>query len=117
MSDKLNRTTCIWRCALLSAALLAAYMAFLPQPPRLPGDPPDIALHALAFAALTGLTRQAYPTAKAWQILAGLGAFGASIELVQAIPSLERDASMVDWLADIFAICAMLAAFKLTSRI
>ena len=99
-----------WRALLVTAAAFACVMAFTPEPPRLPGDPPDTYLHALAFAVLALLSRMAFPAAGAFTLLAGLAGLGLAIECVQAIPELGREASVRDWLVDIAASTAVLAA-------
>jgi len=40
-------------------------------------------------------------------LLLGLMAFGALIEMVQAIPQLHRDSDLLDWLADTGAALAV----------
>ena len=75
-------------------------MAVLPHPPRLPGDPSDKVQHVIAFATLGLLGGFAYPRLPALRLVAGLSLFGALIELVQAIPALNRDSDVIDWLAD-----------------
>jgi hypothetical protein len=67
----------------------------------------------MAFAVLTVLAVPAFPKARSWQILLGLGAFGALIELVQAIPALHRDCDLADWLADVASILCMLVAMRM----
>jgi VanZ family protein len=104
----------LWRALLATAVLAACYMAFLPEPPRVPGDPPDTYLHALAFAVLAGLSRLSFPEAGFWRILSALTALGLAIECVQAIPALGREASAVDWAIDIAAssvVLVLLAPF------
>lgn len=98
----------LWRALLTLAVLVACAMAFLPEPPRLPGDPPDTYLHALAFAVLAGLSRVSFPDLRAWEILAGLTVLGLVIECVQAIPALGRDASALDLAVDVAAGAALL---------
>lgn len=98
----------LWRASLTLAVLVACVMAFLPEPPRLPGDPPDTYLHALAFAVLAGLSRVSFPDLRAWEILAGLTLLGFVIECVQAIPALGRDASALDLAVDVAAGAALL---------
>lgn len=95
--------TRLWRLAFLAACVFAIIMASLPPPPLL-GNPPDKLLHAFAFAVLTLLARLAYPRARGWHILLGLGLLGAAIECIQAIPALGREASLTDWLADMLAV-------------
>ena len=75
-------------------------MAVLPHPPKLPGHPSDKLQHIVAFLVLAVLGRLAYPQLKKRELLFGLMAFGALIEMVQAIPSLHRDSDPFDWLAD-----------------
>lgn len=91
-----------------SALVFAFVMASLPQPPPLPGDPR--VLHVLAFLVLAGLAAFAYPRVRLLIIFLGLAIFGGAIEVVQAIPQLGREASWVDWLADIAAAAAVLLA-------
>ncbi|MEE4316377.1 MAG: hypothetical protein V2I74_05280 [Erythrobacter sp.] len=93
------------------AALAFAFvMASLPQPPTLPGDPGDKVLHILAFLVLAGLAAFAYPRLQLLVIFIGLAFFGAAIEAVQAIPTLGREASWMDWLADLGATALALLA-------
>jgi VanZ family protein len=90
------------------ALAFAFVMASLPQPPAIPGDPSDKVLHVLAFLVLAGLAALAYPRVRLVMIFLGLALFGAAIELVQAIPNLGREPSMMDWLADLTAAAAVL---------
>jgi VanZ family protein len=92
--------TRLLRIAFWTAMAFAFVMAVLPQPPRLPGDPSDKILHITAFAVLAALAAAAYPRTRIAWLLGGLSLFGAAIEVVQAIPSLHRDADVIDWLAD-----------------
>lgn len=88
----------------MSAAIFALVMAILPQPPRMPGDPSDKTLHILAFGVLATLGCLAFPRARLIILILGLAAFGAGIELVQAIPILHRDSQFVDLVADVVAV-------------
>ena len=83
-------------------------MAVLPHPPRLPGEPDDKIQHIAAFVTLALLASWAFPRARAWTLLAWLSAYGALIELIQAIPTLHRDSDVVDWVADTVAAGAVL---------
>jgi hypothetical protein len=78
-------------------------MAVLPSPPQVPGNPNDKLQHIAAFAALALLGAFAYPATALRLILLRLSAFGALIELVQAIPFLHRDCDFWDWVADTLA--------------
>ena len=95
-----------------AAALFAFVMAALPHPPRLPGDPSDKVQHVIAFATLALLGAIAYPRTSIVRLAVGLSLFGALIEAVQAIPALNRDSSVVDWIADTVASIAMLLLLR-----
>ena len=99
----------LFAAAFWIALLFALVMALLPKPPQLPGNPTDKVQHILAFATLTVLASAAYPRLRWWRILLGLAAFGALIEICQAIPMLHRGASLADWIADCAAVAAVLA--------
>jgi hypothetical protein len=103
--------------AFWAALIFAFVMAIVPQPPEVPGDPSDKVLHMIAFAVLTGLAAAAYPRANPLRILLGLAAFGATIEIVQAIPALNRDSEWIDLVADIGAMLAAQAAVTLIRRL
>ena len=100
----------VYRIVFCTAAAFAFVMATLPQPPQLPGSPSDKIQHILAFATLAGLGYLAYPSASLMCLLAGLSIFGAVIEMLQAIPRLNRDSDVIDWVADTFAAALVLAA-------
>jgi VanZ family protein len=89
----------------------ALVMALLPQPPQLPSYASDKVQHIMAFATLAALGWIAYPSASSIRLLAWLSAFGALIEAFQAIPSLNRDSDIVDWVADTCAAAVVLGAF------
>lgn len=101
-----------WRALLPIAVVFACVMAFLPEPPRVPGAPPDTFLHAIAFAVLAGLSRLSFPGASLWRILLPLAALGLAIEFVQSVPALGRDASALDWAVDIAAGALTLILLK-----
>lgn len=83
----------------------ALVMALLPKPPSLPIDQfGDKFEHMLAFAALAGVADLGWRHISPWRIGLQLSAFGALIEVLQAIPSLHRDADVRDWVADTLAI-------------
>jgi VanZ family protein len=99
----------MWRLLLAIASLTACVMAFLPHPPRVPGDPPDTILHALAFAALALLARMSFRSSSAWIIALCLAGLGLVIEFVQSIPALGREASLRDWVVDVTVSVTVLA--------
>jgi hypothetical protein len=99
--------------AFWGASAFAFVMAVLPHPPPIPGDPPDKVQHMAAFAVMTALASLAWPTLRRHRILLTLSAFGAFIELVQAIPALHRDCDWRDWVADTLAILVTLVAVSL----
>lgn len=98
------------------AAGVALVMAFLPNPPPLPGNPNDKLVHAATFGVLALLISQGWPRAGFWAILLPLSAFGAGIEVMQGTPLIHRDASFGDWLADTAAILLALALLAPTRR-
>lgn len=91
------------RAIFYAAAVFAFVMATLPKPPQLPGEPSDKVMHIVAFAVLGGLAAIGFPRQAAIRLVLGLVAFGASIELVQSIPALHRDAEIMDLIADFVA--------------
>ena len=83
-------------------------MAILPHPPQVPGEPNDKVEHMIAFATLAALGSFAYPRMALLRLLAALSLFGALIEVVQAIPALQRDSDVKDWIADTAAVAVVL---------
>ncbi|MEA3079405.1 MAG: hypothetical protein QOF05_813 [Sphingomonadales bacterium] len=99
-----------------AATCFSFVMAVLPHPPELPGHPNDKLEHIAAFATLALLGSFAYPRTSPLKILAGLSLFGALIEVVQAIPVLQRDSDVWDWVADTAAVAVVLALVWLRRR-
>ena len=99
-----------------AAATFAFIMAVLPHPPELPGHPSDKVQHIAAFATLGLLAAWAFPRTPALRLLAGLSLFGALIELIQAIPPLNRDSDVVDWVADSATAALLLASVRLRRK-
>lgn len=97
------------RLAFWAALLFAFVMAVLPHPPRLPGAPSDKIQHILAFTVLGLLAPLAYRAAPLLRIGLLLSVFGALIEIVQTIPSLNRDGDAIDWIADTAALAVVLS--------
>jgi hypothetical protein len=85
--------------------VLAFVMAVMPTPPALPVS--DKLQHAAAFLVLALLGRWAYPKTRKRTLLLGLAAFGALIEIVQALPIVGRDSDPLDWVADVSAALAV----------
>jgi hypothetical protein len=104
------------RLTFWAAAAFTLVMAVLPHPPELPGAPSDKVQHVAAFATLGLLSALAYSTTAALQLALGLSLFGAAIELVQAIPALQRDSSALDWVADTVACALVLGAIAWRRR-
>jgi len=86
-----------------AAACFAFVMAAVPHPPEVPGEPNDKVEHMIAFATLAMLAAFAFPRTALLRLLVGLSLFGALIEVVQAIPALQRDSDIKDWAADTVA--------------
>jgi hypothetical protein len=85
-------------------------------PPTTPGLnflPWDKAEHFVAFYALTAIAAFAFPRRSLAKLALLLCAFGGSIELVQALPLVHRDAEWGDWLADSVAIVSVLLPMAL----
>ena len=98
------------------ATCFSFVMAILPHPPQVPGEPNDKVEHIIAFATLAALCSFAYPRAALSTLLVGLSLFGAFIEVVQAIPALQRDSDVKDWLADTVAVAVVLGLVWLLRR-
>ena len=91
-----------------AAAIFALVMALIPYVPDIPGNPSDKIQHMAAFITLSLLGAWAFPGLSLIQLLLRLSLFGASIELVQAIPVLHRDSDPLDWIADTIACIIVL---------
>jgi hypothetical protein len=104
--------TGLYRASFWAALTFALVMALLPQPPQLPGTPSDKVQHIVAFATLAALGSAAYRSMSCMRLLGILSAFGAIIEIFQAIPALNRDSDPVDWLADTVAAGLVLAGVR-----
>ena len=97
------------RAALVGCVLLTAWGAFAPGDAARPHlFPWDKAEHFSAYFALTACALVAFPRAPlAW--LGGLlSASGAAVELIQALPFINRDCDIKDWVADTLAVGAVL---------
>ncbi len=106
-----------YRVHIFWAVLIIVYaLAIMPsaQAPSLGAG--DKVNHIAAFFTLTILGRAAYRGTPAWRLATGLSLFGIAIELTQAIPFLNRDASFWDWVADSAAILVALGLVLLIER-
>lgn len=113
----MDRWQPLFRIAFWAAFAVALVMALLPQPPQLPGEPPDKVLHIIAFLTLTALALAAYPKVSPLRLAVALSAFGALIEVLQMIPVLNRDAQWMDWIADTGAVLVVLVVAALLGRV
>lgn len=91
-----------WWPTLLAITLVAVtVLALWPgnnNPPSLFGW--HVINHVFAFVVLTMLARAAFPALPRLWLAAALLAYGALIELLQAIPALQRTASWADLATD-----------------
>jgi len=69
----------------------------------------DKAMHALAYAALTGSLRLGWPVIWGGFIIIGAGALGVGLEFGQAMLAQGRVASLADAIANMFGVCIALA--------
>lgn len=74
----------LWRAVLIISATAILYLATTSEPYPIPSSDNDKLNHVLAFLQLTIVTRLAWPGFSRLWIVAGLLAFGVSIEIVQA---------------------------------
>lgn len=106
------------RLAFWPALVFALVMAVLPHPPRLAGmDIGDKVQHMLAFFTLTCLAGAGWPGLPVLRIALWLCGVGAAIEVVQAVPALNRTSDWHDWMADSAAIGAALVPVSLFRRL
>ena len=71
--------------------------------------------HFLAFYGLAVLAAAAFPGRRLMILALQLSAFGAIIELVQALPIVNRDGDFWDWVADTIGITFALGPILLAS--
>lgn len=111
-----SRPTSLASVAFWIAAIVAFVFAVLPDPPSLPGEPPDKINHMIAFAALGILGTLGYPRVRPFRLLLWLAIIGAVIELVQLIPSLHRDGDLLDLCVDVLAAGAAITMTRFAMR-
>ncbi len=96
------------------ATLVILFVALTPRedhPASL--TPWDKADHVVAFYVLSLLALAAFPRTAPLLLAAALSALGAAIEVVQATPQINRDADVLDWVADTAAVAAAMAPLAL----
>jgi hypothetical protein len=92
--------------------VLTLVMALLPASPVNLLAVGDKVLHIFAFSVLSLFASLAFPHRRVIELFAGLAVLGATIEAMQMIPALRRDAEFSDWLADCAAISTMLLLYR-----
>jgi hypothetical protein len=105
-----------WQGLLFAALAFTLTMAWLPQPPAVPGNPNDKVQHIAAFVCLSLLGAMAFPAFPLTRLGERLTFLGAIIEVVQAIPALHRDCDIRDWIADTLAIIVTLFIVRAMGR-
>jgi hypothetical protein len=92
-----------------AALIFALTMAFLPKPPQLGIERMgDKFAHMLAFATLSGLAALGFSSKMRWRMAERLSFLGAMVEVVQAIPALQRTCDIRDWMADTGSILVVM---------
>jgi hypothetical protein len=86
------------RRAFWLALVVTLVMALHPNPPAMRAT--DKVQHMAAFAALTSLAALGFPSLRLRVIFVWMAALGLTIEVLQMIPMLHRNAQASDWLAD-----------------
>jgi VanZ family protein len=93
---------------------------------KLPGRIPkeDKLVHFVAFGLLAFLLwRCAESFGRklsgrfVWMAFGGLGIYAAADEYLQGLPGINRSVSLLDWLADLAGIAAVLIAFEVRRRL
>lgn len=105
------------RVPLFWTMVVIAYVAAILPSERAPDlGAGDKINHIAAFFALTLVGRAAHHQRPVWLLATRLSLFGVLIELTQAIPILQRDASIWDWVADSTAILVGLLIAALVEK-
>src|SRR5947208_4584957 len=89
------------------------FSAVMPASQTLHLVPWDKAQHFIAFYGLTGLAVAAFPRRNLFWIAVALSGLGALIEVIQGLPTVNRDRDVWDWVADNAAIAAALSPMLL----
>jgi VanZ family protein len=88
----------------LAAVVFTLYAALAPGDDKFSLIPWDKAKHFIVFYGLTFLATIALPRSRLWKIGVVLLGFGVAIELLQALPVINRDCDPFDVLADLCGI-------------
>lgn len=84
-------------------------LAVLPPAHTIELFPWDKAEHFIAFYVLSCMAIAAYPRVPILVTGLWLALFGSAIELVQALPFVDRDCDILDWVADVTGIACAFA--------
>ena len=104
------------RFLFLAAAAGATLFALAPQQFSPSLGVSDPVTHGLAFFALAALAALAFSETSLWRIWTGLALLGGVIELLQAIPVLQRGHSFSEWLVDVLAAGLALSCVYIGTR-
>ena len=101
----------------ISALILVLILALLPQEIAVQVSSSDKIDHFAAFAVLMMLGQLAFPARFHLALGLGLMGFGASIEVLQGLPGLNRSPDVLDWLVEVAAILMVGPLFSPLSTI
>ncbi len=104
-----NALPTLFAIAFWTACAVSLYFATTSATPSVMDGQWDKGQHMFAFATLALLAALAYPKMPLLRLTERLALYGAMIELIQSIPALHRSCDIVDWVADMIAIVAVLA--------
>ena len=101
----------------ISALILVLILALLPQEIAVQVSSSDKIDHFAAFVVLMMLGQLAFPARFHLALGLGLMGFGASIEVLQGLPGLNRSPDVLDWLVEVAAILMVGSLFSPLSTI
>jgi hypothetical protein len=107
----------VFEVGLWAAAALTLLLGVLPAAIAPTISESDKVEHVVAFAVLSLMAIRAYGHRSFLLLGICLSAFGAAIEIVQAIPWIHRYAELNDWVADSLSIAAVLLTAALVRRV
>ena len=96
------------KVAFLSAVVGATFFALAPQGLSPDFGASDPVTHGLAFFVLAAIGAIAFPALSLTRLWLCLALLGGAIELMQAIPALNRGPSFAEWLIDMVAAAVAL---------